>query len=212
MPFGRPGIMAVSGTKNVVRAGPRLLRVQSERLELPAPFGWRIAQPFDADASRQPTLDRMQSSGDRRRTRPRLPTTPHSQPRDVRPNCRPFLLVRPCYHFGRLRGLGNLRPATMRSIDRSTALSRKKNRPPARCSKGSKSGASSLKMTTEEGGTPNVGPRRSVSTRCAGCPEMRADLGRNHVCGWILSSLVALNRSSVLLNFVQIPILERLQS
>jgi hypothetical protein len=57
MPFGRPGIMAVWGTKNAVRGEPRLLRVQSERLELPAPFGWRIAQPFDADASRQPTFN-----------------------------------------------------------------------------------------------------------------------------------------------------------
>jgi hypothetical protein len=44
--------------KNVLRAGPRLLRIQSERLELPAPFGWRIAQPFDADTARQPTFDR----------------------------------------------------------------------------------------------------------------------------------------------------------
>ena len=34
------------------QAGPQLLRVQSERLELSVPFGWRIAQPFDSDASR----------------------------------------------------------------------------------------------------------------------------------------------------------------
>jgi hypothetical protein len=37
--------------------GP-LSRVQSEGFELPAPFGWRIAQPFDSDASRQPAFDR----------------------------------------------------------------------------------------------------------------------------------------------------------
>jgi hypothetical protein len=40
------------------QAGPQLLRVQSERLELSVPFGWRIAQPFDSDASRQPAFDR----------------------------------------------------------------------------------------------------------------------------------------------------------
>jgi hypothetical protein len=34
------------------------LRVQSERLELPAPFGWRIAQPLDSDASRQAAFNR----------------------------------------------------------------------------------------------------------------------------------------------------------
>jgi hypothetical protein len=50
-----PGILAVLGTKT---AGPRLLRIQPERLELPAPLGWSIAQPFDADAARQPTFDR----------------------------------------------------------------------------------------------------------------------------------------------------------
>jgi hypothetical protein len=35
---------------------------------------------------------------------------------------------------------------------------------------------------------------------------------RCRVCGWILTSLAALNRSSVSLNLAQIPILERLQS
>jgi hypothetical protein len=34
------------------------LRVQSERFELPAPFGWRIAQPLDANAAWQTTFDR----------------------------------------------------------------------------------------------------------------------------------------------------------
>jgi hypothetical protein len=34
------------------------MRVQSQRLELPAPLGERIAQPFDSDASRQALLDR----------------------------------------------------------------------------------------------------------------------------------------------------------
>jgi hypothetical protein len=32
------------------------LGIQSKGLELPAPFGWRIAQPFDSDAARQPTF------------------------------------------------------------------------------------------------------------------------------------------------------------
>jgi hypothetical protein len=35
-----------------------LLGVQSERRELLAPFSWRIAQPFDSDAPRQPAFDR----------------------------------------------------------------------------------------------------------------------------------------------------------
>ena len=58
IPFGSPGILGVLGGKNAISAGPSLLRVQSERLELPAPFGWRLAQPFDSDASRQPSIDR----------------------------------------------------------------------------------------------------------------------------------------------------------
>jgi hypothetical protein len=35
-----------------------LLRIQSERLELPAPFGGRVAKPLDPNATRQPTFDR----------------------------------------------------------------------------------------------------------------------------------------------------------
>jgi hypothetical protein len=35
----------------------RLLRIESERLELAAPFGRRIAQAFDADAAREAPLD-----------------------------------------------------------------------------------------------------------------------------------------------------------
>ena len=37
---------------------PQLLRVQSERLELSAPFGRRIAQSFDPNAAGQAAFDR----------------------------------------------------------------------------------------------------------------------------------------------------------
>ena len=57
VPYSRLGILAVLGAKNVVRTTAQLLWVQPEGLELLAPFGRRIAQPFDADASRQPTFD-----------------------------------------------------------------------------------------------------------------------------------------------------------
>src|SRR5438874_10900733 len=36
-----------------LRLALRLFRIESERLELPAPFSRRIAEPFDADAARQ---------------------------------------------------------------------------------------------------------------------------------------------------------------
>jgi hypothetical protein len=44
---------------NVIRdlgAGLKLFRIKSERLELPAPFRWRIAKPFNADAAGQATF------------------------------------------------------------------------------------------------------------------------------------------------------------
>jgi hypothetical protein len=37
--------------------GMRLFRIEPERLELPAPFGWRIAEPLDADATGQAAFD-----------------------------------------------------------------------------------------------------------------------------------------------------------
>jgi hypothetical protein len=52
------GNLTVLATESVIRAVPRLLRDQSERLELPAPFSRRIAQPFDPNTARQPTFDR----------------------------------------------------------------------------------------------------------------------------------------------------------
>jgi hypothetical protein len=39
-----------------VGLGLRLFRIKSEGLELPAPFGWRITEPLDADAAGQATL------------------------------------------------------------------------------------------------------------------------------------------------------------
>jgi hypothetical protein len=61
---------------NVIRdfgAGLKLFRIKSERLELPAPFRWRIAKPFNADAAGQATFyggsDKMGSEeGERTRT------------------------------------------------------------------------------------------------------------------------------------------------
>ena len=50
--LGGPGRLGILGGKSSVRDGPELLRVQSKGLELLAPFGWRIAQPLDSDASR----------------------------------------------------------------------------------------------------------------------------------------------------------------
>ena len=35
-----------------------LLRIETERFELPTPFGGSVAQPLDVDASRQAALDR----------------------------------------------------------------------------------------------------------------------------------------------------------
>ena len=35
-----------------------LFRTESKRFELPAPFGWRIAEPLDTDAAGQTTFDR----------------------------------------------------------------------------------------------------------------------------------------------------------
>jgi hypothetical protein len=51
------GMHAKSKSK-VRRRDPalRLFRIKSERLELSAPFGRRIAEPFDADASGQATF------------------------------------------------------------------------------------------------------------------------------------------------------------
>ena len=37
---------------------PQLLRIKSERFELPGPFGGRIAKTLDANATGQATLDR----------------------------------------------------------------------------------------------------------------------------------------------------------
>ena len=37
---------------------PKLLRIQSEGFELPAPFRGSVAEPFDTDAARQTTFDR----------------------------------------------------------------------------------------------------------------------------------------------------------
>jgi hypothetical protein len=48
----------LGGQKHRFESDPQLLRVQSKGLELPAPFCWRIAQPFNSDATRQPTFDR----------------------------------------------------------------------------------------------------------------------------------------------------------
>jgi hypothetical protein len=43
---------------NRFESDPQLLRVQSKGFELPAPFCRRTAQPFNSDATRQPTFDR----------------------------------------------------------------------------------------------------------------------------------------------------------
>ena len=47
------GITNLSADCAVLRLLHRLLRIESERLELAAPFGGRIAQAFDADAARE---------------------------------------------------------------------------------------------------------------------------------------------------------------
>ena len=44
------------GKKRELRS--QLLRIQSERLELPAPFGGSIAKSFDSDAAGQAAFDR----------------------------------------------------------------------------------------------------------------------------------------------------------
>jgi hypothetical protein len=40
----------------MVGPGVKLFRIESEGLELLAPFGWRIAEPLDADATGQATF------------------------------------------------------------------------------------------------------------------------------------------------------------
>jgi hypothetical protein len=55
--FGGSEIRNSQGHKASSRAGSQLLRVQSERLELPAPLGRRITKPLYADAARQATFN-----------------------------------------------------------------------------------------------------------------------------------------------------------
>src|SRR6266576_3812052 len=51
-PVGSSEIRDPERQKTPFRAGPQLLRVQSERLELPAPFCRSITKSFDSDAAR----------------------------------------------------------------------------------------------------------------------------------------------------------------
>ena len=57
-PLTTPVIAEESG-RELLRRLLRLFRIKSQRLELPAPFGWWIAKPLDTDAPRQKTLLRL---------------------------------------------------------------------------------------------------------------------------------------------------------
>jgi hypothetical protein len=64
----RPTLTGVAGREDLDRSQhayvvslariEALFRTESKRFELPAPFGWRIAEPLDTDAAGQTTFDR----------------------------------------------------------------------------------------------------------------------------------------------------------
>src|SRR6202171_3338020 len=59
MPVGRREFWESWDAKSApFRARPVIIADLTERLELPAPFGWRIAQPFNSNAAWQTTFDR----------------------------------------------------------------------------------------------------------------------------------------------------------